>query len=78
MQVQPHEVKVDEKALEFAMAFSPQREFVRQYIAVVLGYPLPADLLETLAQSRGISRDDAYAIITGFADALFLNSRVQH
>ncbi|MHB8303597.1 MAG: hypothetical protein ACYDC6_12275 [Acidobacteriaceae bacterium] len=65
--------KVDEKALEYARAFSPQNEIVRQYLATVLGFPLPGELLHALAQSSNVAMEDAHAIIRGYIEAVFLN-----
>lgn len=75
MHVLPQEIAVDENALEYASAFTAPREFLRQYIATVLGYPLPADLLQKLAHSRGIAIEDSHSVICAYKEAVFLQSQ---
>lgn len=74
MHVLPQEIAVDEKALEYASAFAQPREFLRQYIATVLGYPLPAELLENLTRSRGIATEDSHSVICAYKEAVFLKT----
>ncbi len=72
MHVLPQDIKIDEKALEYASACSSQKEFLRQYLAVVFGHPLPGDFLESVSGPSGITREAAYAILCGYIDAVFL------
>jgi hypothetical protein len=74
MHVLPHEIAVDEKALEYASAFAHPREVIRHYIATVLGYPLPAELLEQLNRSPGIGKEDSCTVIHAYKEAVFLKT----
>ncbi len=51
MRVLPQDVKIDEKALDYASTFFPTQECLRQYMAVLLSYPLPGELLDEVTQS---------------------------
>ena len=72
MHVLSNDIKIDERAFNYASPAATRQELLREYLAVVLGHPLPGDLLEHLAQSRGIVMQDAYAVISGYIEAVFL------
>lgn len=72
MQVLPQDIKIDEKALDYATAFLPVHECLRQYMAVILSYPLPGDLLEKFAHSHPVTIEDAHGIICDYIRAMFL------
>lgn len=75
MHVLPQEIAVDEKALEYASAFAHPREVIRHYIATVLGYPLPAELLDKLTQTPGIGKEASCTVIRAYKEAVFLNTQ---
>lgn len=75
MHLLPQDIEVDEAALAYASSFPQPREFLRQYLAAVLGYPLPAELLQTLAASHGIAIEQAHAAICAYKGAVFLRAQ---
>ena len=75
MHVLSNDIKIDERALHYASPAVTRQELLREYLAVVLGHPLPGDLLEHLAQSRGIAMQDAYAVISGYTKPFFCGHR---
>ncbi len=72
MHVLPQDVKINEKALDYASTFFPIQECLRQYMAVLLSYPLPGKLLDEVTQSHNVTMEDAHAVIRDCIQAVFL------
>lgn len=77
MHVLPQDIKLDKQALDYASKFLPVEECLRQYMAVILSYPLPGELLEKVPQSHRVTIEDAHAVICEYIQAIFLRPELE-